>query len=241
MEENLAKVIEVSKYDAIHNKKVMKDQIGAFSEDGRRGIRQSLETLFRLKQNTNYNTRQMQTLTELRDIGIKKIKKGHHNKQNYISENHEERMEKMKSECKIQIDDKHKQIKDYMKNMNIKLEEQNKVKNDFDNEIVRLHEISEQQKMIICSGYPTMNIPQREKPVFPNRENFNLLYKIVDRHRHCEILSDRKVCQNKTYKKVCQMFKRSATTHRNSRRSGANILKDNLMFQTMSNFKDIPT
>lgn len=105
-----------------------------------------------------------------------------------------------------------------MKRMNIKLEEQKQRNDKFNQEIVKLYEINEWQNEIITmrtnsENSPSVYIPPREKPRVPSRENFNILYNIVDRQRHNALFSDRKKW-TKYYKKLNQMFKRSSSTHR---------------------------
>lgn len=70
MQEDLAGVIKLGNHEINENKTLMTKQIRVCSEEGRKQIRQSLESLFKLKQNTNRNVKNMQTLTDLRDIGI---------------------------------------------------------------------------------------------------------------------------------------------------------------------------
>lgn len=121
-----------------------------------------------------------------------------------ISINNEIRTKKIESQYQVLAEDKQKQVeqkqkemKEYMKRMNIKLEEQKERNDKFNQEIVKLYEISEQQNEIIkfktnSENTPSIYIPPREKPRAPSRENFNTLYKIVDHHRHNILFSDRK-------------------------------------------------
>jgi hypothetical protein len=70
MQDDLVGVITLGKHEINENKTLMTNQIRVCSEEGRKQIRQSLESVFKLKHNTNRNVKNMQTLTDLRDIGI---------------------------------------------------------------------------------------------------------------------------------------------------------------------------
>ena len=88
---------------------------------------------------------------------------------------------------------------------------------EFKEELVKLYTISEQNIDIIKNvelgnydnGLRFHYVPKKEKPSQPNRENFNLLYKIVDRHKQKVLFGKKKAKQSNKSIKLNEMLLRT--------------------------------